>query len=61
MIRVWIETLWFEHFWQVRRDYARHLALQNAREDLERRHSGRPPRLTRSTWSLLRELSCPQD
>ena len=60
MIRVWIETLWFEHFWQVRRDYARHLALQNAHEDRERRRNRQPPCRTRSSWSLLRELSCPQ-
>lgn len=55
-IRVWVETRWFEHFWCVTRGYARHLALQNDSDREQRRANGRPSRLTRTTWSLTREL-----
>jgi hypothetical protein len=57
MLRVWVETMWFRRFWDVRREYASHLALQNANEDRLRRFNGYPPSpKRRTTWSLVREL-----
>ena len=53
-LRIFVETRWFERFWQVRRSYARHLALQNEQDRAQRRANGLPLR-SRSTWELLRE------
>lgn len=54
-LRVWVETKWFQKFWNVKRDYARQLALKNE-EDRRQRRKNTLPVKGHSTWDLVREL-----
>ena len=53
--RVWVETRWFQKFWDVRREYAEHIALKNERDRRQDRANGLPEK-GRGTWALLGEL-----
>ncbi len=55
--RVWIETLWFQKFWDVHRDYAEHLALKNERDRRQDRANGLPEKGC-GVWALAGELLC---
>lgn len=54
-IRVYIETKWFQKFWEVNHEYARHLALKNEQDRQLAQKNVRPLK-GRNTWDLVREL-----